>query len=239
MAKLKTIEIEGATYAELNASGAPVYLDDSGAEVGYDAPELAATVGQLTKDLRTTKSELTKAANKLTAFGDLDATAAKKALETVAALDSDKLVDAERINEVRTTTISEMEAKYQPIEAERDSLREQLYAEIVDGNFARSSYVRDQLVTPPQMVQATFGQHFKVEEGQLRAYGHDGNPLYSPSKPSERASFEEAIKLTREGLSNAQALNIASLEAHGRILEVRALRGAPPVNTNARPGARV
>ncbi|EFB1734155.1 TPA: hypothetical protein OCE30_004565 [Escherichia coli] len=36
--KLKTVEINGKQYAEIDTAGLPVYVHDDGKEIGFDAP---------------------------------------------------------------------------------------------------------------------------------------------------------------------------------------------------------
>ena len=48
------------------------------------------------------------------------------------------------------------------------------------------------------MVQAAFGQRFKLEDGQVVAYGADGNKVYSRSSPGNPAGFEEALEMLVE-----------------------------------------
>ncbi|WP_367869728.1 DUF6651 domain-containing protein, partial [Pseudomonas lundensis] len=44
------------------------------------------------------------------------------------------------------------------------------------------------------MVQATFGQNLKVEEGKVVAYDTQGQKIFSRSRPGELADFDEAIE---------------------------------------------
>jgi len=48
------------------------------------------------------------------------------------------------------------------------------------------------------MLQARFGQSFKVEEGKVVAYDGSGNKIYSRSKPGETAGFDEALEFLVE-----------------------------------------
>ena len=45
--KLKTVTIEGKTYAEVNEQGLPLYIHDDGKEVAHDAPQTVATISRL------------------------------------------------------------------------------------------------------------------------------------------------------------------------------------------------
>ena len=48
------------------------------------------------------------------------------------------------------------------------------------------------------MLQARFGQSFKVEDGKVVAYDGSGNKIYSRSKPGELAAFDEALEFLVE-----------------------------------------
>jgi hypothetical protein len=45
------------------------------------------------------------------------------------------------------------------------------------------------------MVQALFGQRFKVEDGKIVGYDPSGNKVYSRTKPGELAEFDEALEM--------------------------------------------
>lgn len=47
--KLKTVEVNGKSYAEIDASGLPVYVHDDGQEVGFDAVQ---AVGKISSEWR-------------------------------------------------------------------------------------------------------------------------------------------------------------------------------------------
>ncbi|HCJ1630488.1 TPA: hypothetical protein NQQ18_005298, partial [Klebsiella pneumoniae] len=56
----------------------------------------------------------------------------------------------------------------------------------------------DKIAIPADLLQARFGQSFKVEEGKVVAYDGTGNKIYSRSKPGELASFDEALEFLVE-----------------------------------------
>lgn len=64
----------------------------------------------------------------------------------------------------------------------------------IGGSFSRSKYIADKLAVPVDMVQATFGQNLKVEEGKVVAYDSQGQKIFSRSRPGELADFDEAIE---------------------------------------------
>ncbi|TPS32705.1 hypothetical protein FJU48_18195, partial [Acinetobacter baumannii] len=69
-----------------------------------------------------------------------------------------------------------------------------MHKELIGGGFARSKYIQDNIAVPVDMVQATFGQHFKIEEGKVVAYDQNGEKIYSRVRPGELANVDEALE---------------------------------------------
>jgi hypothetical protein len=60
--------------------------------------------------------------------------------------------------------------------------------------FAASRYVSDKLNIHHELAAAFFGGSFRLEKGQLVAYGAGGVPLYSQSRHGELANLDEALE---------------------------------------------
>jgi hypothetical protein len=192
--KLKTVEKDGKTYAEVQ-DGKPLYVGDDGKEIAFDAPHTAATIQRLNGEAKAHRTAKEAAETKLQAFeGIEDPEAAKKALSTIKNLDDKKLVDAGQVETVRQEAIAAVEAKYKPVVEERDRLKGDLYSEKIGGSFARSKFISDKIAIPSDLVQARFGQNFEVKDGKIVAKDANGNPIYSRSKPGEVADFDEALE---------------------------------------------
>lgn len=196
--KLKTIELNGATYAEVQ-DGKPVYEDDDGKTVAFDAAQFNATVKRLNGENKSHREAKEAAEARLKAFADLDPEAARKALETVRNFDDKKLIDAGEVEKIKREAEDaykrRFDAEYNPVKAERDTLKGQLHAERLGTAFARSKYIADRLAVPVDIVQAKFGGHFSVgDDGRFHATGPDGNPIYSRANPGDEASFDEALE---------------------------------------------
>ena len=193
--KLKTVEVNGKQYAEI-AEGKPVYVYDDGKEAGFDAGHAVATISRLNGEAKGHRERAEAAEASMKAFeGITDAAAARKALEVVKNLDDKKLVDAGEVERVKAEAIKAVEDKYKPVLKERDTLQQQLVTEKIGGSFARSKLIADKLAIPADLVQARFGQHFKLEGGEVVAYDGSGNKLFSRSKPGEVAGFDEALEI--------------------------------------------
>lgn len=176
--------------------GKPVYVNDEGKEIAFDVAGTVQTISRLNGEAKQHR-ERAEAAEKIAkAFeGITDAEAARKALATVANLDAKKLVDAGEVDKIRAEAIKAVEEKYAPIVSERDGLLKSLVDEKVGGSFARSKMIADKLAIPADLVQARFGEAFKVEGNDVVAYDKSGNKLFSRSNPGEVAKFDEALEI--------------------------------------------
>ena len=199
--------------------GKPVYVHDDGKEIPFDAPAAVARISSLNGEAKTHREAKEAAEAKLTAFGDLDPTAARKAIDTVRNIDDKKLVDAGKVEEVRAAAVREFEARLQAQErasaeainnanALNARLKTALDKEVLGGNFQRSPYIKAKIVSGMEdLLFAKFGGQFKVgEDGKLEVTGLDGNRLYSRVRPGEAVTdFEEAIELLVDQYPNRAA----------------------------------
>lgn len=192
--KLKTIEVEGKTYAEVN-DGKPVYIEDNGSETAFDAPATRATITRLNGEAKGHREAKEAAEAALKKFeGIEDPAAAIDAIKKVAALKDKDLIDAGKVEEIKQQAIKAVEEKYAPIVQERDGLVNQLHAEKIGGSFARSKYITDKLAVPSDMVEAMFGKHFTLDSGKIVAKDANGNQIYSKANPGNPADFDEALE---------------------------------------------
>jgi len=192
--KLKTVEIEGVTYAATQ-DGKPVFTDDAGKDVAFDAPGTIATITRLNGEAKSHRTAKESAEAALKAFeGIADPAAAIKALETVGSLDQKKLIDAGEVEKVKAEIAKGYEGKLAEAAEKAQALETQLYGEKIGGSFARSKLIAEKFAIPADMVQARFGSAFKIEGGEIVAYDAAGNRIYSRAKPGEIAGFEEALE---------------------------------------------
>lgn len=200
--KLKTIEIDGKTYAEVqeaNGQPAPVYVHDDGKEAAFDAPHTVATISRLNGEAKGHREAKEAAEKALKQFeGIEDPKAALEAIKTMQNLDAKKLVDAGEVEKVKQAAIKAVEEEYAPYKTRAEELEAELRAEKIGGRFSRSKFITEKLAIPPDMVQARFGEAFKLEDGQVVCYDGEGNKIYSRSKPGELASFDEGLEILVE-----------------------------------------
>lgn len=212
------------------ADGKPIYVHDDGKESPFDAAGTVATISRLNGEAKNHREGKEAALAALKAFEGIDdAGAARDALDIVKNLDQKKLVDAGEIDKVKAETIKEVEEKFALVVAERDSLKSALVSEKVGGSFARSKIIAEKLAIPADLVQARFGDAFKVEGADLVAYDKSGNKLYSRANPGELAGFDEALEMIIEAYPYKDSILKSSVGGGGG--------GGPGGNSSGGKGA--
>ena len=175
--------------------GKPVYVHEDGKEVAFDASGTVSTITRLNAEAKSHRERAESAEKSLKGFdGIADPAAARNALDVVSKLDQKKLVDAGEIDTVRNEISKAFQTQLDEANGKAQTYEQQLYAEKIGGSFARSKYIADKLVVPVDMVQATFGQNLKIEEGKVVAYDTQGQKIFSRVRPGELADFDEAIE---------------------------------------------
>jgi hypothetical protein len=176
------------------SDGRPVYVHDDGRELAFDAAGTLATISRLNGEAKAHRERAEAAEGHLKAYvGIGDPQAARAALATLANLDAKQLVDAGEIEQLTADAVKEVEARYQPLVEERDTLQGELVKARIGGAFTRSRYIAEKLAIPADLVEARFGGQFKLEGGQIVAYDGAGGRIASPANPGEPASFDEAL----------------------------------------------
>jgi len=194
--KLK-IDDQGHAVIE---NGMPVYIHDDGRESPFDANATVAKITQLNAEAKTHRVAKEEALEQLKVFEGLDPAAARKALETFQNLDSKQLIDAGEVQRVKDEAktafqqqLEQVEAKYKPVVEERDGLADKLTDMTIGYAFSGSKFIADNLAVPAPMVRATFGSHFKVEDGRVVGYDANGQRIFSRQNPGEIADLDEAL----------------------------------------------
>lgn len=196
--KLRTKEIDGVTFAEVQ-DGKPVYEDNDGKVIAFDAPHTVSTINRLNSEAKGHRERAESAEKALKAFeGISDPDAARKALDTVASLDQKKLIDAGEVEKVKAEIAKGYQEKLDAAEKRAADNEAALYAEKIGGSFARSKFIAEKVAIPSDFVQAKFGSAFKIEDGKVVAYGPDGNKVYSRARPGELPDFDEALEILIE-----------------------------------------
>lgn len=178
------------------SDGKPVYVHDDGKEIAFDAAGAFQKIAELGGEARRHREAKEAAEARLKAFDGIeDVAAARKALDVVKNLDAKKLVDAGEVEKIKAEAIKALEERYAPVAKKAEDLEAQLYSEKIGGAFARSKFISERIAVPPDMIQSTFGQRFRIEEGKVVAFDASGNKLFSRVRPGEVADFDEALEL--------------------------------------------
>lgn len=188
--KLKTIEIDGNTYAEIK-DGKPVY-DDNGKENTYDAPAMHVTIGRLNKEAQTHREAKESLETKLTGFGDLDPAAARDALTTLSNIDQKKLIDADKVAQIKLDAVTPIQTLLDAALDEKNTLISQYSTAQINASFLGSKYIEDNLAIPADMVQAAFARNFEWQDGAIVAKDSNGLPILNNSGAA--ATFDEALE---------------------------------------------
>jgi hypothetical protein len=188
--KLKLNE-EG--YAEVQ-DGKPVYVDDNGKEIAYDAPAMHAKIGELNKEAQRNREAKEEIEGQLKSFEGIDPEKAQEALKTLKNLDDKKLIDAGEVERVKGETAAAYEKRIKEMQERADKLESQYASEKLSSAFANSKFVKDRVAVPPDMLQRTFSDHFEFKDGRITPKDANGNPIYSDSNPGDVANFDEALE---------------------------------------------
>jgi hypothetical protein len=182
--------------------GKPVFVAEDGKEIAFDYAATLGTISRLNGEAKAHRERAETAEAALKNFeGIEDPGAAREALNTVKNLDSKKLFDAGKVEEIKTEAkeayekkLRALEEQYKPVITERDSLKGALNKEIIGGSFTRSKFIADKLAIPPDLVESRFGSAFSLEDGRVIAKDASGQLIYSRAKPGEVAGFDEALE---------------------------------------------
>lgn len=200
--KLKTIEIDGKTYAVVQ-DGKPVFTHEDGKEIPFDATAAMSKISALNGEAKSHRERAESAEAKIKGFEGIDDPAAAiKALTTIKNLDDKKLVEAGEVEKVKAEVAKVYEGKLSESQAALEKLQAQFHGELVGGSFARSKFVADKLAIPADLVQSFFGSRFKVEDGKVVAYDGNGNRIFSRARPGDHADFDEALETLIESYPN-------------------------------------
>lgn len=203
--ELKTVEIEGKTFAEIK-DGMPVYIKD-GKETAFDAPGTISTISRLNGEAKGHREAKEAAEQALKGFeGIEDPKAAIEAMKTVANLDAKTLIDAGEVEKVKAEITKVYEQQIAAKDQEIGELNSTLHGEKIGGSFARSKFIADKVAIPADMIQAQFGKQFSLDDGKIVAKDAAGNQIYSRANPGELATFDEALETIINGYAHKDSI---------------------------------
>ena len=188
---------------KMTDDGKPVVKDSEGKETGLDAIHLATKLPQVNAESRDRRIKIQELEGKLEKFAAItDPEKALAALDTVGKLDAQKLVDAGKIDEVKTALLRDAdekltsvktgyETKLQELTKKTQEKDKTIFGLMVSSQF-KGSKILESTVLPPEVAESYWGRNFRGEEGKVVGYLND-RPIHSPERPGEYASFEEAL----------------------------------------------
>ena len=194
-------KMDGDTMA-VDADGNPIWITgDKEMSVKGD------TVSSLQGEAKRHRLRAEKAEADLTKFEGIDdPEAARKALETVKDIDTSKLINAGKLDEVRQQMTQQFESKITAAEQKAADAIKQRDNTLLDSVFNGSDFARDRLAVPIEMVRATFGDRFKVEDGKVVATDANGEQIYSDKNMGHPASFDEALEKIINGYKHKDSI---------------------------------
>lgn len=194
---------------EIDGSGNPIYVDNSGKEQTVDA----GTISRLNGEAKSHREAKEAAEAKVTAlektvetFKDIDPVKAAAALETLKNIDAKKLVDAGEVQKIR----DEVSRGFTEQIAERDKkitdLTGNLNGLTVKTAFNSSKFVQEKIGVPLDMFQSQFGHNFKIEDGKMVPYDSTGSKIFSKTRMGEIADFDEALEIMVDGYAHKDSV---------------------------------
>lgn len=180
--------------------GKPVYVYEDGKEVAVDVEGMFTKISDLNKENAKHRHTAKEFGEKLERFGDIEPEDIEALMDTfdelggidgIEKLKKSKNVDVDAIKKQITEVYEgKLKEKDSIVQAKDGEIRKLL----VSNGFGGSKFINEQLIIPADIVEATFGRHFKVEDGQVVAYLGD-NKILSREKPGEIASIDEALQV--------------------------------------------
>lgn len=189
--------------------GDPVFIDSAGNEMVVSSD----TISRLNGEAMTHRKEKENLQIKLKEFEGIDPVVAKKSIEIAGKLDAKQLIDAGKVDEVKKQITDQFTAQLNEQVGMNKTLQGKIENMLIDGVFANSEFVNNNLAIPRDIFKDSFAKHFKVEDGQVVAFDKAGNKLYSKKKAGEYADTEEAIQLLVESHPQKDSLLKADVGA--------------------------
>lgn len=176
------------------ADGNPVWIDESGAESPADYKAATVKIATLNRENGEHRTKLKDANDRLSAFAGIDDPAeALKGMQFMASMDGKKVMDDEGIQKLIQAAVKPLQVENEALKTGLSEKDSHIYKLEVSSQFQASPFVKDKLLVPPDMLEATFGKHFKIDGGKMVATDATGNQIFNTK--GEPAGFDDAIKV--------------------------------------------
>ena len=140
--KLKTVEVNGKSYAEVDANGLPVYVHDDGKEIGFDAVQAVGKISSLNGEAKSHREAKEAAEASLAKFAKIgDPAKALEALDMMTKIDQKKLIDAGAVDQVKADITKSFQAQLDEANNKNKTLESQLYDSMIGGSFTGSKFI--------------------------------------------------------------------------------------------------
>lgn len=198
--------------------GKIVYIDPQGQELPLDPVAMYNKISELGKSNQKDREKYTQLRDQFSAFEGIDDIAkwkadADKAIETVANFNDKDWMKADKVDQLKREMgdayedkLKQAKTSFGEKETALNSVIEKKNAQIrtllVSNKFANSPYFSGEKRKAnllPDVAEAYFGKHFRVEENEktgeisVVAYHVNGDQILSKVNPGELADFDEAI----------------------------------------------
>ena len=173
--------------------GMPVYVHPDGTESAHDAKALGIKVATLNRENGAYRTENKEYKEKLAAFSGIESPEeALKALQFMVSMDGKKVMDDEGIQKLVQAAVKPLQEKLTATESALSEKDGHIYKLEIGGKFQSSQFIKEKLLIPPDMLQATFGNQLSMENGKFVAKDAAGNQIFNVK--GEPASFDEAMQ---------------------------------------------
>lgn len=194
-------------HVKLDENGNVVY-DNAGKQIAYDLGSILENTSKSNAEAAARRKELEALTAKLAEYEGIDPEKARSALDLAANLDSGKLIEAGKVEELKVSIGKSYEATIADLRKAKDESEAKHIQQTADqkkaihnllakGVFESSAFLREKTFLTPDIAFAAFGKHFEVQEenGELSVVATiDGQPVFSTAKPGTIASPEEAVQ---------------------------------------------
>lgn len=200
----------------INDKDLPVFINsDDNSEVAFDPEDARTTTARLKQEAAQTRIDLRKATDALKPFEGLDLTVIAANAEIAEKIKDKKLIDSGDAEKLRGDVTKQFEDKIKEKDDKLTTMLASWNDEKITTAFLGSKYITEKVKVPADMIKASFGGRFKVEDGKIRAYNPDGTHVMSKAKIGEEADFDEAVKIFVESHPQADALLISGQRGGG------------------------
>jgi hypothetical protein len=180
----------------------PVYQDDNGKDVVFDAPAAVAKIKSQAEDLSEKGEQISTLEKDVRSWERLGTKEEVRKAKSIVAGLTEKDLDANELPGEIERLKGEVEALTEELGTTKEKLTEkdgEVWDLQIGTRFGNSKFVRENLIDAfsenPDLLKRLFQDHFKVEDGKLVAYKDDKPILVVDPETNEAkaATFDQAL----------------------------------------------